>query len=354
MDAKLISLTRNFSVYNGCEPYIIAEIGANHNGDLPLAKKMIDSAKACGANAVKFQSWTPTSFIAQEEYDRNQTYDDSPKKHFGSLKEMVEKYYLTEDDHFELFEYCKLKNIDFSSSSFSYGEVDLLDELGVDYFKLASMDINNIELVKYTAKKNKPVLLSTGMSTLGEIEQAIRAIEDVGNKKIILLHCVSLYPPKYDDINLKNISMLQRSFGYPVGFSDHTFGYSISLASVSLGACIIEKHFTLDKNLSGWDHEISANPSELNIIVQESKNIHKALGTYRRIVSFAEDQKKLKFRRSIVLNKSVKKGHIISHEDLDYKRPGTKIPPDQMIFVIGRKVKHNLEEDYVLTWGDLE
>ena len=354
MNCKRVLLTPRKEVYSHCEPYIIAEIGANHNGDMDLAKRLIDSAKECGADAVKFQSWTPTSFIAKEEYDRNQKYNDSPKKHFGSLKEMVEKYYLRKEDHLELYHYCLKKGIDFCSSCFSRGEVDLLDELGVHFFKIASMDVNNLELIKYTASKGKPIILSTGMSTLAEVERAISTIEKQGNQKIVLLHCISIYPPKYEDIHLNNIPMLQQVFGYPVGFSDHTIGYSIPLASVVLGSCVIEKHFTLDKNLPGWDHEISANPEELEIIIKESRNIHLSLGSYRRRVSSDEEQKKLKFRRSIILNKPVKKGHIIQLEDLDFKRPGTQIAPDELQYVIGRRVKCDLEYDTVLKWTHLE
>lgn len=261
-----VQLTPKKEVFNFCEPYIIAEIGANHNGDMDLAKKMIDSAVECGCDAVKFQSWTPDSLIAKEEYDRNQSYDDSPKKHFGSLKEMVEKYYLRDEQHFELKEYCESKGVDFCSSPFSNKEVDLLVSLGVPFLKIASMDINNIPFLKYAAKTMKPIVVSTGMSTLSEIEIAVKTIQEEGNSNIVLLHCISIYPPKDKDIHLRNITMLQQAFNLPVGFSDHSFGASIPLASVALGACIIEKHYTLDKDLPGWDHEISANPDEMKTI----------------------------------------------------------------------------------------
>ena len=166
-----IQLTKKRKIYNYSKPYIIAEIGANHNGDMGLAKKMIDSAILCGADAVKFQSWTPKSIIAEEEYERNQSYDDGDggKKHFGSLREMVEKYYLREEQHYDLFKYCQNNNVDFCSTPFSFKEVDLLTEIGVSYFKVASMDINNISLLKYIANKQKPIMLSTGMATLSEI-----------------------------------------------------------------------------------------------------------------------------------------------------------------------------------------
>ncbi len=348
-----LSLTPNKEVYNFSKPYIIAEIGANHNGDMGMAKKMIDSALECGCDAVKFQSWTNKSLIAKEEYDRNQSYDDSPKKHFGSLEEMVEKYYLREEDHFELKDYCLRKGIDFCSSPFSKEEVDLLIKLNVPFIKVASMDINNLPLLKYIANKNIPVLLSTGMSTLAEIDIAVKTIRDEGNEQIALLHCISIYPPKNQDIHLRNITMLQQVFDLPIGFSDHTFGAVIPLASISLGACIIEKHFTLDKDLPGWDHEISANPEEMKMICEGSKMIYEALGNFNRVVSADEDAKKEKFRRSIVAINAMKEGDAIKFEDLAYKRPGTGIPPNEYKFLLGRKLNKDVSEDGLINWEDL-
>lgn len=350
---KMIKI-KDREIKNYFKPYIIAEIGANHNGDIELAKKLIAEAKKCGADAVKFQSWTPSSLICKEEYNNNQVYTDSPKKHFGSLKEMVEKYYLREEQHFELKKYCDNLKIDFCSTPFSKEEVDLLMKLDVPFIKVASMDINNLELLKYMAKQQKPIILSTGMSTLSEIEKAIEIIENEGNNQIILLHCISIYPPKYEDINLNNILMLEKTFGYPVGFSDHTIGTSIPLASVALGSCIIEKHFTLDKNMPGWDHEISADPQELEIICKESKNITGALGTYKRIVSKDEQEKLKKFRRSIVLANNSKEGETIKLENLEFKRPGTGIRPDEIKYVIGKKIIRNIEKDEILKWEDLK
>ncbi|MBW2003488.1 MAG: N-acetylneuraminate synthase family protein [Deltaproteobacteria bacterium] len=334
-------------------PYIIAEIGANHNGDMDLARKMIDSAKACGCDAVKFQSWTPDSLVAQEEYDRNQQYDDSPKKHFGSLKEMVEKYYLRPDQHIELKEYCDNAEITFFSTPFSIEEADFLEELKVPFYKIASMDVNNLMLLKNVAKKNKPIILSTGMATLAEIENAVKTIESEGNHQIILLHCIAIYPPAYEDINLNNIPMLRQTFGYPVGFSDHTIGISIPLASVALGSCVIEKHFTLDKNLPGWDHEVSANPEEMRIIAEESRNIAMALGTYWRVIGKAEEEKKLKFRRSIVAKRNLKQGHILTKDDLSFKRPATGILPDEVQYVVGRKLKRDITQDEIMQWDNM-
>jgi len=351
-----IQLDQKKSISNFSEPYIIAEIGANHNGDMNLAKKLIDIAKVCGADAVKFQSWKPDSIESEVQYVNNQSYNDGDggKKHFGSLREMVEKYYLRDEQHYELSSYCKKIGITFCSTPFTTREVDLLVDLNVPFFKIASMDINNFRLLRYVSAFNKPIILSTGMSTLGEIEAAINVVKNSGNNNIALLHCISIYPPLYEDIHLNNITMLQKTFGIPVGFSDHTIGTSIPLASVALGSCIIEKHFTLDKHLPGWDHEISADPEELKIICDDSKKIVSSLGGFSRIVSAAEESKKIKFRRSAVSKNKMIVGHIISQEDVDFKRPGTGIQPEELNYIIGRKVKNTIEAGELLKWEDFE
>ena len=337
----------------GRKPYIIAEIGSNHNGDMSLAKEMINSAKKCGADCVKFQSFNSQSLISKEEYDRNQKYNDSPKKHFGSLKEMVDKYYLRAEQHYELKEYCNSINIDFASSPFSNKEVDLLVDLEVPFIKVASMDINNLPFLEYIAQQNKPIVLSTGMADLGEIEEAIKKIEANNNKQIILLHCISIYPPKYEDINLKNILMLKEAFAYPVGFSDHSLGTAIPLAAIALGSCIIEKHFTVDKNLPGWDHEISADSKELEVLRREADNIYTALGTQRRIVSPDEINKRQKFRRSLLAARELKKGTILKKEDILCKRPGTGISPNEIKYVLGKRLKRDYQVDELLKWEDI-
>lgn len=354
MNHKELQLTSRRTVEDYTRPYIIAEIGSNHNGDMALAKTMIDSAVSCGCDAVKFQSWTPQSLIAREEYDRNMRYDDNPRKHWGSLREMVEKYYLREEQHAELKQYCDGAGIDFCSTPFSEEEVDLLENLGVSYYKIASMDVNNLRLLRYVASKGKPVLLSTGMATLGEIENAIHQITSAGNDQIVLLHCISVYPPEYEDIHLNNILMLRNTFGYPVGFSDHSIGYSIPLAAVALGVCLIEKHFTIDKNMEGWDHEISADPVEMSVIVKESAHVSTALGSHTRTVSEAEQQKKAKLRRSIVVKRDLPTGHKLAEQDLTSKRPGIGIPPDMIDFVIGKKLIEKVVKDEVLSWDKIK
>jgi N,N'-diacetyllegionaminate synthase len=334
-------------------PYIIAEVGSNHNGDMQLCRQMVDAAAAAGAHAVKFQSWTDTSLIAEEEYVRNTEYSDK-KKHFGSLREMVTAYQLTTEQHREAHAYCRTVGIAFCSTPFSMQEVDLLEELAVPFFKIASMDIVHLPLLRYVARKQRPVVISTGMATLAEIEQALETVRAEGNEQIVLLHCVSIYPPEYDTINLRNIATLRQAFDVPVGFSDHTLGTAIPLAAISLGACVIEKHFTLDQEMAGWDHAISANPEQLRTIVDEGRNIFDALGGNGRIVSPAEMEKRKKFRRSLVARRKLERGHMLTEADLDAKRPGTGIAPNELAYVLGRRLVSEIAPDQVLHWKHLQ
>lgn len=337
----------------GSPPFIIAEIGSNHNGDMELCRRLIDAAAETGAHAVKFQSWSETSLIAREEYDRNTVYDDK-KKHFGSLRDMVKAYQLTPDQHHQAQAYCKEKGIIFCSTPFSDKEADLLESLDVPFFKIASMDIVNLPFLRYVARKGRPMVISTGMASMAEIEQAVETVRGEGNPQIVLLHCISIYPPEYDTIHLRNMETLRLAFDVPVGFSDHSLGSAIPLAAITLGACIIEKHFTLDKDMPGWDHAISADPAEMRVIVQEGKNIFQALGGSRRMVSAAELEKRKKFRRSLVARGAMPAGHVISMDDLTAKRPGTGISPHELGYVLGRTLAHPVEADQVLDWKDLQ
>jgi len=336
----------------GEPPYIIAEIGSNHNGDVQLAKRLVDAAKSCGADAVKFQSWSKSSLICKAEYARNTEYADK-KKHFGTLEEMVEKYQFTSEQHREVVAYCQKKEIAFLSSCFAPEEVDLLDALNVPAFKIASMDVNHLPLLEYVASKKRPVLLSTGMATLGEIERALNVLQRGGAGPVALLHCISIYPPAYESINLRNIATLQQAFDVPVGFSDHTLGTAISLAAIALGACIIEKHFTLDKDMEGWDHAISADPGEMEIIVREGRNVFVALGSTVRTVNEAEMEKRKAFRRRLVVKRAMRKGERLQLEDIDFKRPGTGIHPDELTYVVDRPLARDVASGDELEWSDI-
>jgi N,N'-diacetyllegionaminate synthase len=342
----------NIEVGPGHPPYVIAEVGSNHNGDMDLCGRLIDAAAEAGAHAVKFQSWTDKSLIAEEEYERNTTYSDK-KKHFGSLREMVSAYQLTADQHAQAHARCVQKGIAFCSTPFSPEEVDLLESLDVPFYKIASMDVVHLPLLRYVARKQRPVVISTGMATMGEMEQAVDAVRAEGNDQIVLLHCISIYPPEYETIHLRNMETLQRAFGCPVGFSDHTLGTAIPLAAIAIGASIIEKHFTLDQDMEGWDHAISANPEQMRTIVREGNNIVAALGSSRRTVSDAEMEKRKKFRRSLVTRQALSKGHVLSESDFDAKRPGTGVAPDQIQYVIGRTLACDMTGDQVLRWSNL-
>lgn len=337
----------------GQPPYIIAEVGSNHNGDMTLCRRLIDAAADAGAQAVKFQSWTDTSLISEEEYAHNTEYSDK-KKHFGSLRDMVTTYQLTADQHREAHAQCKARGIAFCSTPFSIEEVDLLDSLDVPFFKIASMDVVHPSLLKFAARKQRPLVISTGMATLAEIEQAVAVVRAEGNEQIVLLHCVSIYPPEYNTIHLRNMAILREAFDVPVGFSDHTLGTAIPLAAIAIGACIIEKHFTLDQEMAGWDHAISANPEQLQTIVAEGQNVFTALGEGQRIVSAAEMEKRRKFRRSLVARHKLDRGHLLTEADLDAKRPGTGVAPNEIAYVIGRRLACDVAADQVLHWKHLQ
>lgn len=350
-----MQLTDKKEVFNFCEPYIIAEIGANHNGDMELAKKLIIEANNAGADCVKFQSWTKDSIFSKIKYEENYFLnDDYRNRKDYTLGQIVEKFSISENQLLELKQFSKNIGIDFISTPFNRKQVDfLVNSINTPFIKVASMDLNNYPFLEYIARKNKPIVLSTGLSELYEIDKAVRVIENAGNKKIIILHCISIYPPKDEQINLSNIETLQKIYpDYPIGFSDHSIGFSIPLASVVKGVCIIEKHFTLDKKMFGWDHKVSATPDELNIICKESKRIHKSLGMFR-ILPKEDEQRKMEFRRSIVVTRKIKAGETITEDDIEFKRPGSGLRPEDKKFVVGRIAKKDLEYDSIIKIEDL-
>lgn len=348
-----VALSNTREVFNFCKPYIIAELGANHNGDMKLARKLIQKAKEAGADCVKFQSWTKDSVFSKKVYEQNCFLsDDYRQRNDYTLEQIVAKYCVSEEQLREMMEFCKSLGMDFASTPFSRKEVDFLaGKLKAGFIKVASMDLNNYPFLEYIAGKNLPILLSTGLSTLSEIDKAVRTIESAGNEQIVILHCVSLYPPADDQVNLNNIDSLQRLYPYPVGFSDHTIGFSIPLAAAAKGACVIEKHFTLDKEMFGWDHQISADFFELKTIASESKRIHKAMGSHRIVVN--EDDARIKaFRRSIVATKQIKKGEVLTTEMLDFKRPAEGLEPSCLDFIVGKLAKRDIGHDELVKWDD--
>lgn len=340
------------SVGGSSPPYIIAEIGANHNGDMGLCRELISAAREAGAHAVKFQSWTSASLISTPEY-RRRNGSTGLQTSGRTLQEVVDQYALTEDNYDLIADHCRRVGIDWFSSCFSRREVDLLDSLSVPAFKIASMDVNHLPLLRYVASKRRPVILSTGLATLGEVDRAVRELREAGAEEIVLLHCLSIYPSEPGIVNLRNLETLQKAFDLPVGYSDHCLGNAVPLASVAMGACMIEKHFTIDKSLEGWDHAISADPAELRDLVRGSEEVHAAMGSTVRSLNPAQVEKRIAFRRRMVLRRAMTPGERISDEDVEFKRPGSGIHPDELPYVVGRQVTRPLEAEAELEWEDL-
>jgi len=344
-----IKLTKDHFVGENEKPYIIAELGSNHNGDMDLARKLIEEAKKAGADCVKFQSWSKETIFSKKVYDDNHFLaDDYRNRKDYTLEKIVEAYSISEQELLEMKKHADEIGIDCTSTPFSKREVDFLDaEMNVDFIKVASMDLNNYPFLAYIASKGKPIVLATGLSNLAEIDTAITTIENAGNDKIIILHCVSIYPPEDHQVNLRNMDTLAMAYSYPVGFSDHTIGTCLPLAAIARGACIVEKHFTLDKSMEGWDHKVSADPGEMKIIATDAGRIHLALGTVR--LKRVEDKERLTaFRRSIVASVDIRQGELISEDMLDFKRPGTGLPPEAVKYVIGKKAKRDIAFDEII------
>lgn len=335
------------------KPYVIAEVGANHNGDVDLAKKMIRTAKDCGADCVKFQSWSKDTIFSRKVYEDNYFLrDDYRNRTDYTLEEIVDEYSINAEEHRLLKRYCDEVGIDFASTGFSKKEVDLLvDELNVPFVKVASMDVNNLPFLKYIASKGKPVVISTGLCGISDINDAITCLEENGCREIVILHCVSIYPPENEQVNLNNIDTFKMLYQYPVGYSDHTLGIVAPILSIAKGVCIIEKHFTLDKNMAGWDHKVSADPGELKHICSAAKIGYEMLGTTKIVVN-EDAERRAAFQRSIVTARNIKAGEKISLEDLDFKRPGTGIAPKDYRIVLGRVAKRDIEYDQIISLED--
>lgn len=329
--------------------FIIAEIGVNHNGDINLAKKMIKSASECGVDAVKFQTYVSEELVLKNaEKADYQKKNDSNESQF----EMLKKLELTYDDFSQLKKYAQECGVLFLSSPFDRKSVDLLEKLEVSAYKLGSGELNNLELIEYVQSKNKPIILSTGMATLKEIKETYDFIKDKSN--LFLLHCITGYPTSFEETNLNFIKTLQKEFEVPIGFSDHSPGIELSIAAVALGACIIEKHFTIDKNLPGPDHKASLNSTEFKAMVDAIRHVEVAMGDGTRKLSENELNIKKVARKSIVLSKNISKGMVIKKDMLTIKRPGTGIPPNHINEVVGKRVLKDLKSQTMLKWEDLE
>jgi N,N'-diacetyllegionaminate synthase len=328
--------------------FIIAEAGVNHNGDLGLAKKLIDAACFAGADAVKFQTFNSkrlvSKFAQKAEYQKLSTDVNE------SQLEMLKKLELSKEGHYELLAYCRLKNIMFLSSPFDLESVDFLKDLGLDVFKIPSGEITNLPFLRKIGSLKKTVILSTGMSDLSEVEDALNILVESGTDKrnISILHCNTEYPTPFTDVNLNAMKSLADTFKTAIGYSDHTIGIAVSLAAVALGATIIEKHFTLDKEMEGPDHKASLNPTELNNLVSGIREIEQALGLSIKSPTPSESKNIKVARKSIVALKDIIKGEILSEENLTVKRPGTGISPMKWDSVIGKVASRNFEEDELI------
>lgn len=347
--------------------FIIAEAGVNHNGSVEIAKQLIDEAKKAEVDAIKFQSFKGKNIIRKgtqkADYQKQQTGNDEDQL------SMVSKLELSEDDHHQIFQYAREKNIEVISTPFDLESVDLLEKLEVHRYKIPSGEITNPLLLFKVAKTQKPIILSTGMATIGEIERALsilsyglggdseptlnRCIEFYGTEKaqnllkeyVTILHCTTQYPAPIDEVNLNVIGSLKSAFDLNIGYSDHTEGIGVSLAAVALGGKMIEKHFTLDRKMPGPDHSASIEPGELCELVKEIRRVEGSLGRSQKLPTPSEVKNIPIVRRSIVAKKSIVEGEELTLENLTLKRPGTGLDPMKIWELIGQKAKKNYQED---------
>lgn len=329
---------------DGEPTFIIAEAGANHNRNFDMAKQLIDVAADAKADAVKFQTYSAETLYSKKTPIFSK---DNGIKPYDLIKNVE----LPRDWQPKLAQYAEEKGIMFLSTPFDYVAVDELDELNIPVFKFASFEIVDLELLKYAAAKQKPMIISTGMASLGDIEDAIAAIHSTGNDNIILLHCNSLYPTPPDVVNLKAIETMRQAFKLPVGFSDHTNGIHVSLAAVAMGACVIEKHFTLDRSLPGPDHPYAIEPDELKELVSCIRDIDAAKGNgIKQRCSLEDEEVYEKARRSIIAKYDIPAGVVITRDMLVVKRPGYGIAPKFMDIVVGKPARVDIEGDEWITW----
>ena len=326
--------------------YIIAEAGDNHNGDFNTALKLVDVAKRAGADCVKFQT-----FVTEEIISKYAEMAEYQKKNTGkeeSQFEMVKRLELSFDEFRKIKEYCDRVGIQFLSTPFDLKSVDFLNELGVPFFKIPSGEITNYPYLIKIAHTGKPVVMSTGMCEPDDILAAINVLEKNGSGEITLLHCNTEYPTPLKDVNLYAMRTMKKMFGKKVGYSDHTKGIEVPVAAVALGACVIEKHFTLDKNMPGPDHKASLEPDELGRMVKNIRNIEIALGDGVKRVSESERKNIAIARKSIVARRNIQEGEILTEENLAVKRPGTGINPMQWMEVLGTRAVRDFKEDELI------
>lgn len=324
---------------------IIAEAGVNHNGDMQMAKRLIDEAAAAGVDLVKFQTFNASRQVtrsAKKADYQTQTTDSSESQHA-----MLHRLELTEDMHRELIDHCASRNIGFFSTGFDIESVDMLLRLGQEQFKIPSGEITNLPYLRHIGQLGKKIILSTGMSTLGDIEAAIEVLEQAGTprSKLTVLHCTTEYPTPMCEVNLRAMQSIHAAFGADVGYSDHTRGIEIALAAVAMGASVIEKHFTLDRTLPGPDHQASLEPAELRALVTAIRNIETALGDGIKRLTPSEARNKLIARKSLVASRAIRAGEAFTAQNLTAKRPGTGISPMHWDEVLMKFASRDYESD---------
>ena len=324
---------------------IIAEAGVNHNGDIALAKKLIDAAADAGVDLVKFQTFSSDRLATREA--RKADYQSVTTGSAETQHQMLSRLELSANMHHELIAYCATRNIGFFSTGFDIESVDFLISLDINHFKIPSGEITNLPYLRHIGQFSKDIIISTGMSTLGDIEAAIDVLEQAGTARslITVLHCTTEYPTPMAEVNLRAMQRIKAAFGVAVGYSDHTAGIEVAIAAVAMGATVIEKHFTLDKNLPGPDHKASLEPDELKAMVAAIRNIEIALGDGIKRLTPSEARNKPVARKSLVASKSIKAGEVLSAENITTKRPGTGISPMNWDTVLGHKAVRNFAVD---------
>jgi N,N'-diacetyllegionaminate synthase len=326
--------------------YIIAEAGVNHNGSIELAKKMVDEAKAAGVNCIKFQT-----FVSEKIVSRNAGIAEYQKKLADANESqlaMLKKLELSFDEFAELSRYSRERDIEFLSTAFDFDSIDFLDNLEMSEWKIPSGEITNLPYLIKIARLGKPIILSTGMSTMKDIESALSVLRENGADDITVLHCTTEYPTPFEDVNLRAMNTIRDQFNVSVGYSDHTKGIEVSIAAVAMGATVIEKHFTLDRNMEGPDHKASLEPDELRAMVNAIRNIELAMGNGQKEPAESEKKNIAIARKSIIAKQNITKGEIFTEDNLTVKRPGNGISPMKWFEVIGQKAIKDFQEDELI------
>ena len=327
----------NSTTLNEKNTYVIAEGGLNHNGDINIAKKLIDSAKECGANAIKFQTYKTENFVRET----NQYFD------------VFKNAELTFKEFKELKNYSESIGLTFFSTPFDMESAEFLNELGIPCFKIASSDLTNLPLITKIAKMQKPMIISSGLSTINEINDAVNCCLFEGNNQIAILHCVANYPTQPNEVNMNVINTLKKTFDFPIGYSDNGESSLVDIVAVSMGANIIEKHFTLDKKMLGPDHGFSIDPNGLKLLISQIHEVDQMKGDGIKIPQFSEIENRLAIRKSITAKRDLQEGEKIQEDDISIKRPADGIEPKYIPMILGKTVKTNIKKDSPIFWSNI-